>query len=123
MNNSTFISYKNIIVDNKGRYIDINKTEEKPNITFRNISLPYTFIMYDPDAPQGVFIHWLIANGKIIIDYIPPNPPGNEIHRYIFRLYKGLLPSLSKNTIKKSNIDEIFKDMKCTDQKYFITSH
>lgn len=117
----TFITYKNIIVDN-GRYIDITKTQEKPLVSFQNISLPYTFVMYDPDAPNGVFIHWLIANGKTIIDYIPPNPPQKETHRYIFRLYKGIPKDIhTKQIIKK--IDDIFNGMKYVDQKYFITSN
>lgn len=121
-NTGTFISYKNTIVDNNGRYIDINKTKEKPIISFQNISLPYTFVLYDIDAPRGIFIHWLIANGQTIIDYIPPNPPQKETHRYIFRLYKGTPKDIDiKDTIKK--IEDIFYDMKCVDQKFFITNN
>lgn len=113
---STFISYGDIVVDNKGTFINIDKTIRKPYVRFKNIPLPYTFIMFDPDAPRGVFIHWLIVNGKTVIDYIPPNPPKNETHRYVFKLYSGI-----PENIKTKNLNEMFKNMKCIDIKYFTT--
>lgn len=113
---STYINYNNVIVDNTGRFIDIEKTRNKPNVILKHISLPYTFIMYDPDAPNKFFIHWLIINGKTIIDYIPPNPPKNETHRYIFKLYEGI-----PENVKTKNFNELFDKMKCVNKKYFKT--
>ena len=62
-------------------------------------------IMYDPDAPNGTFVHWILYNIPIVnqIDenfslgneginsasqknYIGPCPPSGE-HRYIFQIY------------------------------------
>ena len=67
-------------------------TKAKPIITL--YQMPYsTLIMYDPDAPSGTYLHYLvinIANGNInsghtVISYAPPTPPpGSGSHRYIF---------------------------------------
>lgn len=57
----------------------------------------YTLIMYDPDAINGTYIHWLITNvknnditkGNILIPYKGPAPPPKTgKHRYIFKLYE-----------------------------------
>ena len=53
----------------------------------------YLLIMYDPDAINGTFDHWVVTNivnqniktGVSLLPYMGPNPPpktGN--HRYIF---------------------------------------
>ena len=72
-------------------------------------------ICEDPDAPSGVFVHWLIFNLLPIVSYLPedllttralaesdasqgrndfdnigydgPCPPPGNFHRYFFRLY------------------------------------
>ncbi|MCL2475720.1 YbhB/YbcL family Raf kinase inhibitor-like protein [Candidatus Bathycorpusculum sp.] len=66
-----------------------------------------SLIFEDPDAPNGVFTHWLVwnipvstksisenakprteglnSNGKI--GYMGPCPPSGKPHRYIFRIY------------------------------------
>jgi Raf kinase inhibitor-like YbhB/YbcL family protein len=79
--------------------IDIDKVPEEA----RSLVL----IVDDPDAPGGIWTHWILYNipadttkiaensapGKQGIStsrqkgYIGPCPPGKETHRYFFRLY------------------------------------
>lgn len=81
-----------------------------PEIKIENVpegARSLVLIMDDPDAPTGVWTHWILYNiptdtikiaensapGKQAIStsrqkgYIGPCPPGNETHRYFFRLY------------------------------------
>ncbi len=72
-------------------------------------------IMFDPDAPSGVFYHWSLygldpqtqglpeglpktdilrdpaalqgLNSAEKVGYYPPNPPRGKVHHYIFRMY------------------------------------
>jgi phosphatidylethanolamine-binding protein (PEBP) family uncharacterized protein len=71
----------------------------------------YLLIMYDPDAINGTFDHWVITNilnqniktGVSLLPYIGPNPPpktGN--HRYIFELYEQKEKQISVD-IKERN--------------------
>lgn len=63
----------------------------------------YTFVMFSPDYPSrgnaifGSFLHWMVVNipgsrvedGETICDYLGALPePDNELHRYIFLVYK-----------------------------------
>lgn len=60
-----------------------------------DIDKRYTLVMYDPDAPNPSFLHWLLVNipggmmsdADIVADYYPPTPPSGT-HRYIFELYE-----------------------------------
>ncbi len=85
--------------DNVNPEIDMEEIPEKA----QSLAL----IIDDPDAPSGVWTHWILYNipadikkieensvpGKQGIstskqkEYIGPCPPGNETHRYFFRLY------------------------------------
>jgi len=58
------------------------------------ISAPYTtLIMYDPDAPQASWLHWLQMNGKTLVPWAPPSPPkGSGTHRYYFSVYTHQAP-------------------------------
>jgi phosphatidylethanolamine-binding protein (PEBP) family uncharacterized protein len=72
------------------------KTKESTSMMpyIKLLGLPLsTFIMYDPDAIQPQYIHYLvtnipngnISNGTTTFDYNGPTPPpGTGIHRYIF---------------------------------------
>lgn len=69
----------------------------------------YTVIMYDPDAPIGTFLHYLVANvpgiklekGEIIFSYIPPNPPaGTGTHRYIIAVFSSPWPIRIESELK-----------------------
>jgi phosphatidylethanolamine-binding protein (PEBP) family uncharacterized protein len=116
------ISYKNILVNDN--YIEINQTIKEPRVYLENIRSPYTIIMYDPDAPDGNYIHWLIVNNEKKIPYTQPNPPKNEIHNYIFRLYDNALSDKKINEIINNN--RIIKSLsdfnfKCLLQRRFLT--
>jgi phosphatidylethanolamine-binding protein (PEBP) family uncharacterized protein len=59
----------------------------------------YTVVIWDPDAPNPSFLHWLVINipedrvqdGETIIDYMPPTPPSGT-HRYYVGLYRQPKP-------------------------------
>jgi len=91
----------------------------------------FALIVDDPDAPGGVFNHWLLANipgsarslpkGSRIGDsatndfgdtgYRGPCPPqGHGPHRYFFRLYALDVPKLDlSKTMKRAGLDRIMK--------------
>lgn len=63
----------------------------------------YTIVMFSPDYPTRTspvlanFLHWMVVNipgsqvehGEVICDYLGALPePDNELHRYIFLVYK-----------------------------------
>lgn len=73
------------------------KTQIKPDFLFNmEPNKLYTLIMYDPDAPAGDYIHWIITNisnnnklGNNLLVYKGPSPPKDTgIHRYIFLVYE-----------------------------------
>jgi Raf kinase inhibitor-like YbhB/YbcL family protein len=73
----------------------------------------FAIICHDPDAPSGAFVHWLVWNipgtartlGAVLppmvevneirqgrngfgrMGYAGPNPPPDEPHRYVFKIY------------------------------------
>jgi phosphatidylethanolamine-binding protein (PEBP) family uncharacterized protein len=55
------------------------------------ISLPpeSILIMYDPDAPNPPYLHWVLVNGIPVVPYQGPSPPKGKKHRYIFELYSN----------------------------------
>ena len=54
----------------------------------------YVLIMWDPDAPQSSWVHWIVLYKKNknklektdILEYQGPNPPSGT-HHYFFSLY------------------------------------
>jgi phosphatidylethanolamine-binding protein (PEBP) family uncharacterized protein len=90
------VQYKDKIV--AGQYIPSNQTSDIPNIKYNgDLDKLYTIIMYDPDAKNKDYIHFIdinipkgnITNGQIILSYKQPTPPPKSgIHRYIFLLFE-----------------------------------
>lgn len=90
------VQYKDKIV--AGQYIPSNQTRDIPNIKYNgDLDKLYTIIMYDPDAKNKDYIHFMdinipkgnITNGQIILSYKQPTPPPKSgIHRYIFLLFE-----------------------------------
>ena len=70
-------------------------TFKKPTI---HIPEGHYVIMYDMDAPNPSFIHWVVDSKNEYLSYYPPSPPSGT-HRYFFRLVK-VTPSF---TIPKMN--------------------
>ena len=84
---------------------DINPPLEFKNIPLKTKSIALT--VHDPDAPEGVWVHWVVYNIKPDTKSIPENtvpgrelfndfgryhyggpcPPDEKEHHYIFRVY------------------------------------
>jgi len=89
------VIYNNKLIKNN-QYVKVVETQIKPQIVFdENKNNIYTLIMYDPDAINGTYIHWIVSdikdnnieNGKVLIPYKGPAPPPKTgKHRYIFEL-------------------------------------
>lgn len=72
------------------------KTKDSPSIKINDLGYKYyLLIMYDPDAVEGTYWHWIVSNiekedinkGNIVLSYKGPNPPDEKTHRYFFELY------------------------------------
>lgn len=96
---------------------DILGEDKSPQLSFNNAppdTQSFALIMFDPDAPGGSFVHWVIfnipagamgldeglpldgelangtrqgTNGTEQIGYFGPCPPPKETHRYVFKVF------------------------------------
>jgi len=103
------VDYSTSIHVNLGNVMPVTGTQRAPNLYFPNISgVYYTVMMVDPDALSRAtheyrnFCHWLVVNvpgsgeeeldinkGHSVVSYMgPAPPPGSELHRYIFLVYR-----------------------------------
>ena len=88
------VLYNNIKIN--GQTMLQNETRIKPEINFNvERGIEYILVMWDPDAPQSAWVHWIESYYKekdrlqktILLDYEGPNPPSGT-HHYYFTLYK-----------------------------------
>jgi len=102
--NKLIIQYNNnIIIDNNSvQELLPVQAANKPMVNYDGADEnQFTLIMYDPDAPSGTHIHWVVVNisgsgsgwnldrrGTTVCDYKGPSPPPGKPHRYIFLLYQ-----------------------------------
>jgi phosphatidylethanolamine-binding protein (PEBP) family uncharacterized protein len=111
------IKYNTNIQNNS--YKTKESTSSVPKIKLMNLPLS-SLIMYDPDAIQPQYIHYLVTNisngnissGKIVFDYMGPAPPvGSGTHRYIFEQLEQQAP-IDVNIHERANFDiSQFKQM------------
>lgn len=59
-----------------------------PTITYPSHLKSHVLLLTDPDAVYPEHLHWLVENGKPLLDYQGPRPPDQKVHRYIFKLYR-----------------------------------
>ena len=79
------ISYGGVPVH--GQRLTLQQTSRKPNVS---IPPGHTLVLYDPDAVQPSYIHWIAtAKGDALAYKGPSPPPGTGTHHYTFALVKG----------------------------------
>lgn len=117
------VSYGNKII-NSNIFLNPNEVQKTPNVIYiPNINKLYTLIMYDPDAINGTFIHWLVINiignniqkGQTLLPYKGPSPPPKTgIHRYIFILFEqpNKLNINEINQNRNETIENIKKELR-----------
>lgn len=49
----------------------------------------YTLVLYDPDAPDPAYLHWLVPNitnglHAATVSYEPPHPPSTHTHYHVY---------------------------------------
>jgi hypothetical protein len=100
--NKLIIQYNNNIIIDKNSVQELLPLQaaNKPMVNYDGAEKnQFTLIMYDPDAPSGTHIHWVVVNisgiglnmdrrGTTVCDYKGPSPPPGKPHRYIFLLYQ-----------------------------------
>lgn len=131
MNNTKIISadlelyFGNLRVQNK-QFLPISTTYTKPFFYYDfQPDKYYTFVIVDPDAPVGYWIHYCVYNitdgsrGVEYYIYNPPSPPKNTgprkdgRHRYYCILYVQSGKITGKKPIKGRDFKEYnyFKDL------------
>jgi len=153
--NKLIIRYNNnIIIDKKNSVQALLPVQaaNKPTVTYTYDGLEFSagekknqfaLIMYDPDAPSGTHIHWVVVNisgiglnldshGTTVCDYKGPSPPPGKPHRYIFLLYqqteggeipKDVIESLKTklNQSRIMNIDDLLSPLQLSNLEASVT--
>jgi phosphatidylethanolamine-binding protein (PEBP) family uncharacterized protein len=114
------VIYNNKSIKNND-YLKITETQKQPDIKIHKNNNNYdnniyTIIMYDPDAINGTYIHWIITNilrndlktGNVILNYKGPSPPPKTgKHRYIFELYNEIGEKIINDIERNMSIDNL----------------
>jgi phosphatidylethanolamine-binding protein (PEBP) family uncharacterized protein len=124
-NNNFKVQYGDITVN--GQLLTKEQTNLKPSISFQPTTQKlYTVVMWDPDAPNPSFVHWILINlkspnnasqnDKELLEYMGPSPPSG-IHTYYFGLFeqtRHIKPEKLErrqfsidNFIKNNNLTEV----------------
>lgn len=75
----------------EGNEFTVEETANKPTV---QIPEGHTLIMYDPDAVNPSWIHWISTSQGDILPYKGPTPPpGTGIHHYKFAILAGKIPN------------------------------
>jgi phosphatidylethanolamine-binding protein (PEBP) family uncharacterized protein len=106
------ITYNNKSIQ-YNQFFTPTETNNKPSIKISDMGYKfYTVIMYDPDAVNGTYLHWILANtdtnvsqsnSNTLLSYEGPNPPDLKKHRYIFELY-GTNEKINVESVLSRNI-------------------
>jgi hypothetical protein len=76
---------------NDGEFLSWELAQEVPRVTWDlEQGEMYSLVLYDIDTHLP-FVHWVVTDitedeGKVISDYIPPNPP-DKPHRYLLEVH------------------------------------
>lgn len=74
----------------QGQTLTETETQQPPVAT---IPPGHFLAMYDPDAVNPSYLHWVTTPEHTYMPYTPPTPPpGTGVHRYIVVLGKGVPP-------------------------------
>jgi phosphatidylethanolamine-binding protein (PEBP) family uncharacterized protein len=93
------ISYNGTSV--QGQQLTQEQTSKQPSIT---IPPGHTLVLYDPDAVNPSYIHWIATAKESLLPYKGPSPPpGTGIHHYKFALVKGPVQVPSSRAPVKAN--------------------
>ena len=92
--------------------------------------------MYDPNAVNGNYIHFVdinipngnITNGQILLSYKGPNPPPKtKIHKYIFLLFEQkeriVYQKINDRTMSLENLTSLLKLYKPNAQQFFTSKN
>jgi phosphatidylethanolamine-binding protein (PEBP) family uncharacterized protein len=104
-----------------GQFLSVYETQVEPDIKLNvNPNKLYTLVLYDPDAVNGTYVHWIKVNitnndmktGNIIIPYKGPAPPPKTgKHHYIFNLYEqngeNKMSRLEQRAIELAKLENI----------------
>jgi hypothetical protein len=100
----------------QGKELTAQETAAKPSVI---IPKGYTLIMYDLDATQPSYIHWIATSQGDVLPYKGPSPPlGSGIHHYKFALIPGSIPvglATNQNRSGKNVCDIVKSAMKSTE--------
>ena len=150
--NKLIIRYNNNIIIDKNSVQALLPVQaaNKPTVTYDGLEFSagekknqFALIMYDPDAPSGTHIHWVVVNisgiglnldsrGTTVCDYKGPSPPPGKPHRYIFLLYqqteggeipKDVIESLKTklNQSRIMNIDDLLSPLQLSNLEASVT--